>query len=468
MSNRKDVTRREFITHGARAAAGVAAGGPMVSGRARAQQAGVYKSILPQTVIGANERILTGHIGTGGMGKRNLQFCVLRESKDIQPIAVCDLWGPHRDQAADIVANEFPKPSLHVYFEEVLENKDIDAVVISTPDHWHALPSILACEAGKDVWCEKPLTTTIGEGRPVIEAVRRNKRVLQCGNFQRSGPHFQEAVDLVRSGYIGAVARAETWIHDNSKIEGMGNPPDEDPPEGLDWDRYIGWTKKTPYNKNRFLYNFRWFLEYSGGKMTDWGAHLIDIVLWAMGEDKPVRAVTASGGKYIITDNRTTPDVLEVLYEFDDYILSFSNRVYNGYVPLEKRYGIRFYGTLGTLFIDRLGYEIIPYKENGGCEPKKIDGVREGDMNTAHWQNFVDCIKSRKDPVSCVESAFNTACVCHLGTTAYVAGGKLDWDAPNERFVSADRKAAKKANQWAYRPYENGWSLKPPYYKGWA
>ena len=459
-SNRETVSRRDFMKGTAKAALGTGA-----VAAATTAHADVYKRILPQTVMGANERIHTGHIGVGGMGKRDLQFCMLRD--DMLPIAVCDLWEPHRNQAVDIITNKHPKPSTHVYFEDIIENKDVDAVVIVTPDHWHSIPSMMACDAGKDVYCEKPLTTTIGEGKAVVEAVRRNKAVLQCGNFQRSGAHFQEVVDLIRSGYIGKIARVETWIHDGMKIEGMGSPPDQDPPEGLDWERYLGWTPKVPFNPNRFIYNFRWFLNYSGGKMTDWGAHLIDIVLWAMGEENQPKTVTAQGGKFILTDNRTTPDTLEVLYEFDDYILSFSNRVYNGFVE-RNRYGMMFYGTLGTLYADRRGYEIFPFRANGGCEPRKIENVREMDMNIAHWQNFVECIKSRKDPISHVESAYNTARVCHMGTCAYVAGGKLDWDSEADRFTGKPKGLVKKANAFAYREYENGWSLKPPYCKGWA
>jgi len=462
-SKSNNVSRRDFIRGSAAAAAGAAVG---TAGAAmKTAQAQTFKNILPQTVIGANERILTGHIGTGGMGMRNMQFCMLRD--DIQPIAICDLHPQHRQNGVDITTNKYPKPSTHVYFEEVIENKDVDACIVVTPDHWHTIPSIMACEAGKDVWCEKPLTTSIAEGQPLIDAVRNNKRILQCGNFQRSGPHFQEVVQMVREGYIGKVARCETWIHDGMDVKGIGNPPNEDPPEWLDWKRYIGWTKTVPYNKNRYLYNFRWILDYSGGKMTDWGAHLIDIVLWAMDEFKQPKSVTAMGDKYVLKDNRTTPDTLEVLYDFGDYILSFSNRVYNGYVPLHHRYGIRFYGSKGTIFIDRTGYEIFP-GANGGCKPKKVTGVVEGDMNKAHWQNWVDAVKSRKDPICYVESAFNTAKMCHMGTTAYVSGGRLNWDAKNSKFTGPDEGAVKKANEWAFRPYQNGWSLKKPHNKAWA
>ena len=446
------VSRRDFIKAGAAAAGALAAGGA-------AAQSSVVKNIFPASVIGANEKILTGHIGLGGMGKRDLQFALMMD--ELQPIAMCDLWEQHREQGADITEGKFARPTTHERFEEILENKDIDAVVIVTPDHWHTIPSILACEAGKDVFCEKPLTTTIGEGRPVIEAVRNHKRVFQCGNFQRSGQHFQEAVQMVRDGYIGKVARVETWIHDSEKPEGMGNPPAMDVPPGLDWNRYLGWTQRVPFDPNRFIYNFRWFLDYSGGKMTDWGAHLIDIVLWAMGEDNPPLEVMGLGEKYVLTDNRTTPDTCEVLYRFKDYMLSFSNRVYNGVVT-PNRYGIKFHGSLGTLYIDRTRYDVVPAFRDS-LEPKTVEGVLEGDMNVAHWRNWVDCIKSRQDPISFVESAFNTAKVCHMGTAAYVAGGRLQWDDAKLKFECGDKDAAKRANEFAFRPYQNGYSLKAPY-----
>ena len=450
----RDVTRREFI----RTTAGATIGAAGFAQAAGATQA--WKTLIPQSVMGANETILTGHIGVGGMGKRNLQFCLMRD--DIKPIAVCDLWPLHREQAADLTTSKFDRPTELEYHEKIIDNKDIDAVVVVTPDHWHTLISMQACDAGKDVWCEKPLTTSMTEGQPFIDAVRRNNTVLQCGNFQRSGPHFQEVVKMVQEGYIGKVARVETWIHDSETSAKLGNPPDEPVPDGLDWERYLGWTEKVPYNKNRFIYNFRWFLNYSGGKMTDWGAHLIDIVLWAMGEFKEPKSVTAYGGKFVLEDNRTTPDTLEVLYDFDDYILSFSNRVYNGYVE-RNRYGIMFYGEKGTIYCDRGGYIVTPI--NDGCEPKEVSGVLEGDMNNAHWQNFVDCVKSRKDPICYVESAYNTAKICHMGTTAYVAGGQLFWDAEKGKFSGGDKDIAKKGNNWAFREYQNGWKLDAPYNK---
>lgn len=448
--SKESVSRRDFI----KTTAGVAAATVATT---KAAQASVIKNIMPASVMGANERVITGHIGLGGMGKRDLQLALA--TKQIQPIMTCDLLMQHAEQGADMASNFFDRPKTTDRFEEVIENKDIDAVVIVTPDHWHTIPSIMACEAGKDVWCEKPLTTTIAEGPPIIDAVRKNKTVFQCGNFQRSGTHFQEVVQMVQEGYIGKIARCETWIHDGMEVSGIGNPADSSkgPPF---WDRYLGWTPKVPYNKNRYIYNFRWFLNYSGGKMTDWGAHLIDIVLWAMGEDNPPLEVTSFGGNYVLEDNRTTPDTLEVLYRFDNYILSFSNRVYNGVVE-PNPYGIRFHGSKGTIYCDRMGYKVTPV--NGGCEAKEVKDVKEGTMNAAHWENWLECIKSRKDPICFVESAFNTAKVCHMGTSAYVAGGRLGWDDKTLMFTGADEAAVKKGNDWAHRPYQNGYSLKAPY-----
>ena len=446
MSN-QDLSRRDFI----KKTAGVAAAATVATQTAKAD---IIKNIMPASVMGANERILTGHIGLGGMGKRDMQLAI--NTKVIQPIHACDLISRFAEQGADMTQGMggYPRPATTTNFEEVIENKDVDAVVIVTPDHWHTIPTIMACEAGKDVWTEKPLTTTIGEGMPIVKAVRDNKTVFQCGNFQRSGQHFQDVVQMVQEGYIGKVARVETWYHDKG-LKPMS--PGKTSPAPPFWDTYLGWTPKVPYNSNRFLYNFRWFLNYSGGKVTDWGAHLMDIAVWAMGEDNPPREVVAVGGNYVIEDERTTPDTLDVLYKFDNYTLSFSNRVWNGHTDEPSEHGIRFYGDKGTIYVDRKGYKVTA--SNSDIEETSVEDVKEGTMNAGHWQNWVDCIKSRKDPICFVESAFNTAKVCHLGTSAYVAGGKLGWDDENLKFTGTDTEAVKAANDWAHRPYENGYSL---------
>ncbi len=454
------ISRRGFI--------GAAAGAATLAAQHAGAAETITKTLFPASVIGANERILTGHIGLGGMGKRDLQFVMLRD--DIQPIMMCDLVENHRMQGMNLAERKYTAPKMTAHFEEVIANKDVDAVVVATPDHWHAIPSIMACDAGKDVYCEKPMTTTIAEGRAMVDAVKQNDTVFQMGTMQRSGPLFQEAVALIQSGYIGQVSRVETWAHDAKGIDSLAKYQDGPAPDGLDWDRYLGWTPQVPYNKNRFLRNFRWFLNYSGGKITDWGTHLIDIVLWAMGEENKPKAVTAMGGKLVQQDNTTTSDTLEVLWDFDHYILSFSNRMWN---PMPEcrglHYGIAFHGTLGTMRLDRRGYEIFSFDHNGGCERIKSMDQKEMILNVNHWENFAQCVRSREKPICDVETGHNSTSVCHIGTSAYVAGGgRLLWDAEKERFHGPDTEAVQKANNWAHREYENGWSLKAPHHRDWA
>ena len=459
--SKKELSRRAFIRNAATVAASAAAVSAVTAKTAKAD---VYKSILPSSVLGANEKIRTGHIGTGGMGRSNLGFALQRD--DLQPIAICDLYPKNLDRGAAMVAGKFPADSFskHHDFREIIDNKDVDAVVIATPDHWHCLCTLFAAEAKKAIYCEKPLSTTIEEGRAMIEAVRRNKVVFQGGTMQRSGTHFQEAVNLVQSGYLGKVAWVEAFNHEDKPIAGIGmGDNDLSKYPGCDWDFHQGWVEHQPFNTNRWIYNFRWFLDYSGGKITDWGAHLIDIGLWGMGQEKQPKTIVATGGKYVLEDNRTTPDTLEVIWEYENFILTFSNRVWNAYLPKGySDHGILFHGTQGTLRVDRGGYEVYPVQNNGkGCEAKKAEGSQ---LNEPHWQNFADCVRSGKDPVVTVETLHNTTRTCHQGTCAFVAGGKVAWDDKNEKFLGDD-EVAKKANAWAYRPYQNGWSLKAPFKK---
>ena len=241
----------------------------------------------------------------------------------------------------------------------------------------------------------------------------------------------------------------------------MGNG-EQPMPEGVDWETHQGWTQHVPWNYNRWLYNFRWFLDYSGGKITDWGAHLIDIALMAMGEDLIPKSIVASGGKYVMTDNRTTPDTLEVLWEYDNFLLSFSNKVWNVWPDTNAGgpgiHGILFHGALGTMKLDRNGYLVTPLGKNGDIEVK--EGVGTGpQMNINHWQNFADCVRSRETPTSNIDVIYNTTMTCHMGTCAYVSGAKLLWDAETKKFKGGDSDAVKKANEFAYRPYNNGYKL---------
>ncbi|MDA2939295.1 Gfo/Idh/MocA family oxidoreductase, partial [Acidobacteria bacterium AH-259-A15] len=411
-----------------------------------------------QGVLGANDHILTAFIGVGGMGRADMRDFMLM--KDVRVVAVCDVWEHNRERAAKMTENQ-PAGRAKTFsdFRRVLELKDLDVVVVATPDHWHALPTVMACEAGKDVYVEKPLAHNIYEGRKMVEAARKYGRIVQMGTQQRSGEHYQEAVELVRQGKIGKISRVATWNYSNESPYGIGKPPDSAPPAGLDWDMYLGPAPKVPFNPNRFIYWFRWFWDYSGGKMTDWGTHHIDIVHWAMNTEAPV-AVSAAGGKYYLQDNRETPDTLEVTFEYPGFILTYSNRVLNGHSPNGRGYGIEFYGTEGTLFIDRRGYEILPetriqekaptpylsqletaekpsptWEQRRRMLPGRTEFVRgEGsEQHISHVLNFVECVKSRHKPISDVEIGHRSTTATHLANIALHTGHKIRWDPKREQ-----------------------------------
>ena len=467
-----DETRRQFLK------SAPVIGAVAISGKSSA--AGVYKSILPATVLGANEKIRTGHIGEWGggngicgTGTANLVFTLKRN--DMEPIAVCDMYPKNVDRAAKM-ARQKPgvNPTEHHDFREVIDNKDVDAVVISMPDHWHALCTLYAADAGKAIFCASPAATTIEEGQAMVDAVRRNKVIFQGGLFQRSEAHCREAVELIRSGYIGQVHRVETWFNNREHISGIGTGEDDITKyPDCDWELQQGWVERVPFNTNRWTPNYRYFLDYSGGALTGWGAHLLDIGLWAMElEDvKPVLQpgfVVANGGKWVIQDNRTTPDTLDVFYTFDDFTMSFSHRAWNEPRRGEEGIGTLFHGTLGSLQVTHGGYQVWATENNAtDGKPTLVEKKVEGQpSNEPHWQNFADCIRSGQDPVASVDVLHSTSRLCHMGTCPYVAGGeKLGWDAATQRFTGENTEAVEKANGWAYRAYKNGWNLKAPYYR---
>ena len=411
-----------------------------------------------RNVLGANERVRMGLIGAGGMGQADLRDFLRTGQVDV--IAIADVYDPHLDDALSMTLG---KAKGYKDFRRLLDLKDLDAVIIATPDHWHAIPMIMACEAGKDVYVEKPLSHTLEEGRKMAEAASRHNRVVQVGTQQRSGEHFQKAVELVRGGKIGKVSYAETWIHGNQFPEGIENPPDGDPPPWLDWDMWLGPAPKRPYNRNRAIYNFRWFWDYSGGILTDWGTHLIDIVHWAMGVDAP-KTIFATGGILLLEDNRETPDTLEVLYEYPaspvsgkEFLVRFSNRVANGHGPDGHGYGIQFYGTEGTLFIDRGGYTLWPEPARVGPERVASTNVIKGEGSAQHYPhvlNFLDCVKSRQKPNSDVETTHRSTSAPHLGNIAFKLGRKLAWDAQQEQFPGDAE-----ANKLLGKEYRKPWKL---------
>ena len=426
--------------------------------------------------LGANDRIVVGQIGCGGRGTYEMQVC--SRIPGVEIAAIADVYDPLIKRGLKTAG---PRAEGYRDFRRILDRKDIDAVFVSTPDHWHALATVLACQAGKDVYCEKPLTHNIREGQVMVKAARRYNRVVQTGSQQRSAPHFAKVVELVRGGHIGKVSQVDFWNTVNQAPNGYGKPPDSAPPESLDWDMFLGPAPKVPYNRNRFHFNFRWFWDYANGWMTDWGAHHVDIVHWAMGVDAPLSAQSL-GGKYVCDDNTETPDTFTTLLEYPGFLARYTLRTANARRPENRMYGMAFFGTKGTIVVDRSGYEVIPesdmeglstdfdridaflqggpdaayvglnFKWNGKltprCEAMKETGIKmEPAIQEVHVKNFLDSVRSRQKPVADVEIGHRTVTACHLGVIAYRLGRKIRWDAAAEKIIGDPEAQAMTSRQ---------------------
>ncbi len=422
----KRVTRRDFIRSSTAAMAAIPAAEAAIASQSKAKES---------AAAGANDKIRMGLIGCGGMGRGDLATFLMNPEVDC-PV-VCDVDDSQIANAAKLVEERRgKKPDGVRDFRRVIDRKDVDLVLVATPDHWHALPTIYACDAGKDVYVEKPLGKSIDEGRAMLEAARQNHRVVQMGTQWRSGEHYSDAVDFVKSGKLGRVRMVRVWAY-LDWVGGYGHPPDSDPPAGVDYDLWLGPAPKRPFNKNRFHFNFRWFWDYAGGLMTDWGVHLINVVLWAMGPQCPKR-VSSVGGKYVVDDHTDTPDTQTAIYDFPDYTLIFEQQLLGGLGPGGKPHGMLFNGTEGTLIIDGGGWELIPEPRKKNIEPfKKAAGP---DARPAHVQNFLDCVRSRKDPVENLEVGHFVSTVAHLGNLALRSEGEIHWDAEKE-LVSGNAEA---------------------------
>ena len=443
------MTRRGFV-----GTAGAAAGAMTLVGRAS------------HGGVSANDKVSLALIGAGSRGNQLLG--PFMDIPEFEFVAIADVDDRHAGETAERVEKKYGrKPKTTRDYRELLEGKDVDAVVIATPDHWHAIPAIHACQAEKDVYCEKPVGCTVAEGQAMIRAARKHNRIMAVGTQQRSSENFRKAVETVRSGKLGKVFWIQTWNYENISPVGMGRPADSDPPEGVDYDRWLGPAPKRPFNPNRFHLLFRWFFDYAGGMMSDWGVHLNDIALWAL-DSKGPSAVSAGGGIFTTDDNRDTPDTLQVVYDFPGCTLTYSMRKGNGYKFNGHEYGILFCGTDGSLLLDRSGHEIIPDKVILPYGLKMAQGERPlrqialeksefkatSDGTVEHIRNFNDCVKSRQKPTTDIEIAHRSTNTTHLGNIAYRLGRKLAWDAEKERFVGDDA-----ANVLLTREYRKGYEL---------
>jgi predicted dehydrogenase len=419
-------------------------------------------------VLGASDRVRVGFIGLGNRGDQVLDAFL--KHADVEVVALCDLYQPYLDFAAQKVGG---RPRQFKDYRKLLDMQDLDAVAIATPDHWHALQTIAACAAGKDVYVEKPLSLVVSEGRAMVNAARRFRRVVQVGLQRRSSAFVGEAAELVRGGAIGKVTVVRSFHIQNEWPKGIDAPPDEPPPADFDWEAWLGPAPKRPYNKNRAFYRFRWFYDYSGGQLTNFGVHYMDVVHRALGQDAPL-AVTAMGGKFAIEDNREIPDTLEVLWLYPGgTLVTFSQYNANAAPAALKGAEIEFRGTKGTLYLRENGYEIAPDEITPNAFPARspVDrrlqrgwrtGARPlieartgtGQTDTAaHARNFLDCVRSRAACNCDIETGHRSTSATLLGNIAHTTKARLEWDRMAERFTNDDE--ANKRLRYRYRsPYK--------------
>ncbi len=408
-------------------------------------------------VIGANDKIQMALIGCRGVGWENLRSHM--KIPDVEFVALCDVDQNILDQRN----NDFEKMTgrkLKEYrdYRKLLEDKDLDAVIIATPDHWHALITIEACEAGKDVYIEKPLANSIEGTDAMVSAVRHFNTVCQVGQQQRSGIHWQNAIKYVHSGVLGPIRSVKTWAFISWKGP-LPPVPDEPVPEGVDYDMWLGPAPKRPYNKFRFHYNWRYWWDYAGGLMTDWGVHMLDIAIAGMKSQGPSSVVTGGGKLGYPRGAQDTPDTVRALYEFDDHMLTWEHAIGIGLGPYGREHGVAFLGDNGTLVVDRSGWLVTPEKDRSRNDTDKIEAVpfqpSESNDRDLHAQDFVEAIKARRDPICTIEEGANVSRLTQLGNISYRVGKKVYWDKKNNRIVNDPE-----SENLGMANYRDPWQLK--------
>lgn len=424
-------------------------------------------------ILGANDRVGVGFIGYGLIGAQHVFD--FKNQDDVDLVAVSDTFAPRMEQGVSVCRQKPGQQTRAIAdFRRLIEERDIDAVVVSTPDHWHALMTMMACAAGKDVYVEKPMTLFYREGEWMTQVARKHKRIVQVGTQQRSGKQYQQGRELIKVGYIGKVFTARMGSYRNV-MPGFGRPEGAQP-DNFNYDMWLGPAPQRPYQPHRGLYHFRWFWDYSGGQMTNLAAHELDIFQWYMGFPAP-DAVSASGGRFVLEDDGETPDTLDALFEYPGSTALWSHREGGGQAREHGR-GIEFYGSKGMLNVNRAKLEVFPDQKveperaiptfqghpSGG--PAQQPGGRTAELWTQpiktpgssaeqfdlHVRNFLDCIKSRKMPIADVQEGHNTATACHLANISFRTGRKIRWDGAKKQ-ITGDTEA----NAMLERPYRKPW-----------
>ncbi len=404
-----------------------------------ASAAGLTVNLFTRSLRGANDRITLAFIGVGAQGMSNLRDA-LAAREEAQVVAVCDVYEPALEKARNVVEARYgSEPRSVKDFREIIADKSIDAVCISTPDHWHALMTVEACKAGKDVYVEKPAFVYLDEGPKMIEAARKCDRVVQGGTMQRSMPTFLKTKEIVDSGVLGQITWCKTWSASLANREGYGRPADSDLPPGLDWDMWLGPAPKVPFNENRWgvtkatFPTFRYFWDYAGGAMTDWGVHFIDPIHQCLGEPMP-SAINALGGRFWVQDNLETADTMTAVYQYADFMLTYELRQSCATPMFGQNGGTAIMGTEGMVVVTRSGCWLTPNRDSK-AEPFEFTVARptgsipqQQRPTSDHWKNFLSCIRTRQKPTSDIENMVRSSAVCVLGNVSMRARTRLDFD----------------------------------------
>ena len=437
-------TSRNFLQN-----AGLLTGGSVLASALGNESFAYFKNnIMP------SDRVNIGVIGLNGMGWANAATAMRLPGVVIA--ALCDIDTTVIDgRIAELKSKNVDTSKIAIYsdYRKLLENKDVDVVIIGTPDHWHALQMIHACQAGKDIYVEKPVGNSIVECNAMVAAQEKYGRAVQAGQWQRSQKHFGDAVDFVHTGKLGAIRNVKVWCYSQSTP--MQPKPDAPIPAGVDYKTWLGPAQLRPYNRNRFHYSFRWFWDYAGGLMTDWGVHLLDYALLGMKATAP-NTISAVGGKYADPNAASeTPDMLNVLYGFDKFSVSWEQTmgITNG--NYGRDHGVAFQGDNGTLVLNREGWEVL--QESRSANKIIVPLNRSVDNGVEkHWINFLEVVKSRDfSKLHCsIQEGAKVATICQMGNIAHRSGKQLQWDHAKKQFTDAAVNA-----KYLSAVYHNGYSI---------
>ncbi|MGQ9505515.1 MAG: Gfo/Idh/MocA family protein [Thermogutta sp.] len=413
-----------------------------------------WSALSRSRVWGANDRIRLGFIGVGNRGGQLLDAFLVH--KDMEVAVLCDVFEPYLDRAQGKLPAKVPQ---EIDFRKVLERSDIDGVVIATPDHWHAIQTIWACKAGKDVYVEKPLSITVVEGRKMVEAARKYNRVVQVGTHRRSSKLYAQLHELIKSGKIGKVTVSRAYRLSNMFPSGIGKAQPSAPPPGLHWDLWLGPRPERPFQETIAPYKFRWWDLYSS-QMANWGVHYLDAMRWLTDELAP-SSVCAMGGRFAVDDDRTIPDTLESVFQFASGRLAIFGQYEASGVPAIAQGELELRGTLGAAYIGGRKFEIIPERGGQFQDPKpRLEPITveipagENDMTVDHARNFLDCIKSRAMPNADVEIGHRSTTCSLIANISYAVGARLEWDPVKERFTNNEA-----ANNFLHYEYRKPWTL---------